>query len=611
MKRIFFIIWLLNITMFVFAQRTEDANTLYQHALSEFKKENYSSALSLIEKAAEKNHPTAQAFWGTLHYLQQDYNIANFWLDKAAAQEIPYALCVIGSMYYEGKGRVQNNKFAFDFYSKAAEKEDVGGLFHVGVCYYEGCNVKKDYSKAKEYFLLAVNKKFDETLGILEKNRHLSYVASGERFIGYMYEQGLGVEQDWKMAHQYYLNAADKGDATAQFNIGSIYYNGNEKYAKDYHEAFKWIEKSAEKGVDMAQNLLGYMFMNGWGCPQNYEKALFWYSKSANHGNDQAMNNIGYMYLNGYGVGIDYNEAKQWYEKAAEQGNAIAYYNIGDMYESGIGVKKDYGLAKYHYKKALSKGYNAANKKIEILNLIEQQANKDVKLTSSSSNKCYAIVIGNEKYSWSPLYNPCNDARAFAEKLKNYGFKVMTVYNTANRKELEDSIISFSDKAKDSDVSLFYYSGHAFQYEGRDYLIPLIDKDDFGLVNKNCTSLEWIIKLLKDAGIKDNILILDACRSAPSLKIALNKGFSQNTGLAVERGICIVYATQSNSEAYEGKGNNSPFMKAILSGLSSDDISLDDLFIKKVRWEVQALTESKQIPVIISNLHTEFHFVKK
>lgn len=611
MKYLFLIIWLLNTTMFAFAQDNKDANMLYQHALSDFKKENFSSALSSIEKAAEKGHPTAQAILGELHYLQQDYNDANFWLEKAAAQESPYALCIIGSMYYEGKGRIQDDKLAFDFFSKAAEKEDIGGLLGVGVCYYEGCYVNKDYSKAKEYFQSVINKNFDETLGIIEKNRYIYCVASGERVLGVIYEQGLEVAQDWNMAHQYYLNAANKGDAEAQFYLGTIYYNGNEKYAKDYNKAFKWIDKSADKGLDRAQNLLGYMFMHGWGCPQNYDKALFWYSKSANQGNDQAMNNIGYMYLNGYGVGTDYNEAKRWFEKAAEDGNALAYYNIGYMYESGIGVEKDYNLAKYHYKKALDKGYNEANKNIDLLNLKEQLINKNVNITSSSSNKCYALVIGNEKYSWSPLSNPCNDASAFADKLMKYGFKVMSVYNAASRKELEDSIISFCDKAKGYDVSLVYYSGHAFQYEGRDYLIPLIDKNDLELITKNCTSLEWVIKILKDSGIKDNILILDACRSDPSLEINLDRGFSQNTGLVVDRGLCIAYATQSNNEAYEGSGDNSPFMKAILSSLSSDDISLEDLFVKKVRWMVQAMTESKQVPVIISNLHTEFHFVKK
>ena len=44
--------------------------------------------------------------------------------------------------------------------------------------------------------------------------------------LGYMYDKGIGVEQNYPEALKYYQQAASQGDITAQFNLGCMYYNG-------------------------------------------------------------------------------------------------------------------------------------------------------------------------------------------------------------------------------------------------------------------------------------------------------------------------------------------------------------------------------------------------
>ena len=51
---------------------------------------------------------------------------------------------------------------------------------------------------------------------------------------------------------------ANAGDATAEYNLGSMYYKG-EGVIKDYKEAVKWFTKAAEQGFAMAQFTLGVM----------------------------------------------------------------------------------------------------------------------------------------------------------------------------------------------------------------------------------------------------------------------------------------------------------------------------------------------------------------
>ena len=83
-----------------------------------------------------------------------------------------------------------------------------------------------------------------------------------------------------------------------------------------------------------------------------------------------------------------------------------------------------------------------------------------------------ALVIGNADYQISPLNNAINDAEDIAAALSNLNFDVTLVKN-ANKREMKDAIYDFSEKLNKDTVGLFYYAGHAVQYHGENYLIPI------------------------------------------------------------------------------------------------------------------------------------------
>ena len=56
---------------------------------------------------------------------------------------------------------------------------------------------------------------------------------------------------------------------------------------------------------------------------------------------DKCDNLLGIIYLNGYGKEKDYGKAFFYFSKAAEKGNTIAYQNLSWMYSKGLGVKKN------------------------------------------------------------------------------------------------------------------------------------------------------------------------------------------------------------------------------------------------------------------------------
>ena len=68
----------------------------------------------------------------------------------------------------------------------------------------------------------------------------------------------------------------------------------------------------AEQGNAGAQAMLGEMYGNGEGVPQNYAEALKWFRKAADQGDAQGQYDLGYSYDSGKGVPQDYAEAAKW-----------------------------------------------------------------------------------------------------------------------------------------------------------------------------------------------------------------------------------------------------------------------------------------------------------
>ncbi len=47
---------------------------------------------------------------------------------------------------------------------------------------------------------------------------------------------------------------------------------------QDYARAVKWFRKAAEQGQALAQSNLGFMYYEGRGVPQDYAQAHMWYN---------------------------------------------------------------------------------------------------------------------------------------------------------------------------------------------------------------------------------------------------------------------------------------------------------------------------------------------
>jgi|GEM_PF-830676 len=223
-----------------------------------------------------------------------------------------------------------------------------------------------------------------------------------------------------------------------------------------------------------------------------------------------------------------------------------------------------------------------------------------------------ALVIGNEAYQNVPrLRNPANDANAVAAALKRSGFDTIMATNLDQR-GMEDAAIRFSRAARTADIALFYYSGHALQFNGVNYLAPVDTnlKDEADL--RRMTRVDEIVADLQQAK-NLRILVLDSCRDNPFAEqlrrsIGTTRSIPIGNGLAkidAPQGMIMVYATQAGRTAADGIGNNSPYTEAFLKHIEKQE-EIGTIF-REISEDVYETTQHTQLPELSLSIIGRFY----
>jgi TPR repeat protein len=182
--------------------------------------------------------------------------------------------------------------------------------------------------------------------------------------LGFLYERGAGVNQDYDKARQWFDKGAAHGHAEAMDELGLLYASG-QGVVQDYQEARKWFEKSAVAGSAPAMNNLGWLYSMGYGGVRDDQQARQWYEKAAVAGNTKAMCNLGGSYLDPQQ--LDYEQARKWFEKGAAAGDPSCMRDLGRVYEEGDGIAVDLAEARRWYEKAAAAGDQRATKRLETM----------------------------------------------------------------------------------------------------------------------------------------------------------------------------------------------------------------------------------------------------
>tara|TARA_B100000575_G_scaffold293504_1_gene305132 strand:+ start:6449 stop:8734 length:2286 start_codon:yes stop_codon:yes gene_type:complete len=197
-----------------------------------------------------------------------------------------------------------------------------------------------------------------------------------------------------------------------------------------------------------------------------------------------------------------------------------------------------------------------------------------------------------------------------------------------NETEYNEGNLTDENDTKTNINSIFYYSGHAISYQGKNYLLPIdtpSEANSFEEIRPYLISLDNIVKSISSFVDGKKIFILDACRTISSnnsseissIEFKIKDGFLEfgagsNNGLApfkADKNSYIIYSTSpGNISLIRNEERNSIFSKHLIKEISSNPGRDLQTTIQKVRNLVLNDTNSVQIPWDESSLTDNFYF---
>lgn len=149
---------------------------------------------------------------------------------------------------------------------------------------------------------------------------------------------------------------AESGDPDAQYILGSLYYDGL-GVPEDRREAARWHRLAAEQNHPHAQFALATQLISGQGVERDDIEAVRLFRLSAEQNHPQAQAMVGVAYYQGFGgLERNYEEAILWLRPSAEYGVTLAEQYLGMAFQAGNGVPQDFSAAIDWYARAAAGG---------------------------------------------------------------------------------------------------------------------------------------------------------------------------------------------------------------------------------------------------------------
>ncbi len=206
--------------------------------------------------------------------------------------------------------------------------------------------------------------------------------------------------------------------------------------------------------------------------------------------------------------------------------------------------------------------------------------------------KRFALIIGVDEYQDSQinkLEGASNDAKMLADALIQYGgfpsdqVIVFTSDQPSERRPTRGNILrrlsNLRSIVPQDGLLLFSFAGHGIERNGRAYLLPSDAQvsGDIALLEETAINAEVIRDWVRQTGIGQVVLILDACRNNPTagrgnasltLTEAYARGFNFDVRNRDVNAFVTLYATAVGQVAYEFKERKQGYFTwALVEGL--------------------------------------------
>lgn len=267
-----------------------------------------------------------------------------------------FSLAFLGQLCLDGIYKPKNGETAFQYFTRAAQYGCPQAFTGLGLCYLNGCDVNKDPTKAIVNFMKGVAK--DE----VNSSIHLARI----------YEEGIGVRPDRRLAISHLQKASRMGSSQADFELGKLYLKH-----KDDKEGLRSLQVASENGNQDATFELGMYYKNAAAAEhdpkskqQSFDKAATYFLSLANENHTKGMREYGILHLKQLIQANSFNEAVKFLKLAADDGDDIAQLNLGILYynhNDKMNLSDDESMqkARYYFDLAAQQGNEQAAERLE------------------------------------------------------------------------------------------------------------------------------------------------------------------------------------------------------------------------------------------------------
>ena len=279
-------------------------------------------------------------------------------LIKAATGDDLFAIFLLGRLYYLGEISEKNEVESRRWYKKGAELNDESCKTRYGYFLAEGIGGPVDREAGLKILIESANQK--DSLGmyflgkiylndqdktndnqiedLLEGSARSGLIAT-MRLLSKAYLNGQLGEKNPGKGVEWLRNAAEKGDAESQEELGDLLFFGNKGVAKDLVEAKKWLEKAGLNGRSGAYISLGLMARS----QRDYGEARKNWDQAEAMGSNYATALIGETAMDLARDQDDIAQAMSLLDKAAQKGSTPALFQMAKFYVFGKTIKDSRG----------------------------------------------------------------------------------------------------------------------------------------------------------------------------------------------------------------------------------------------------------------------------
>ncbi|MCA9801350.1 MAG: SEL1-like repeat protein [Cyanobacteria bacterium HKST-UBA02] len=278
-----------------------------------------SKARQYYEKGARAGDPRAMCCLGHLYRLglgcEKNLELAFKYYEQAAEIGLPDAMCAAATMLANGEGTPEDPKRARKLLEEAAARGHTESM----------------------YRLVLLLEREPEDGNIEKANRLIEKAAAKDNLhainhLGLSCLSGFHRQKDPQKARALFERGAELGSAPAATNLGALYMEGK-VVAKDEERGFQLYKRAADAGFPKGQAYAGVCLVNGKGTESRPKEGIELLKKAVAKKDAHGQYYLGLYYYYGKGVIRDRQKGLALLEQAARRGNTRAREKLAQIEE--------------------------------------------------------------------------------------------------------------------------------------------------------------------------------------------------------------------------------------------------------------------------------------